>query len=60
MKQNGKAKGDINGFLKIHLFMWLSRVSAAVRGIFSPHRAWGLVLAVARGIFSCGTGDLAP
>lgn len=42
MKQNGKAKGDINGFLKIHLFMWLSRVSAAVRGIFSPHRAWGL------------------
>ena len=42
MKQNGKAKGDINGFLEIHLFMWLCRVSAALRGIFSPRRAWDL------------------
>ena len=37
MKQNGKAKGDTNGFLKIYLFMWPWQVSAAARGISGPH-----------------------
>lgn len=57
LKQNGKAKGDINGFLK-YVYLCgcagsqLQRAdlqSLAGRGICGP--------AVASGIFSCGAGD---